>query len=333
MATALRPIGHEDRLALVDHLDELRKRLVFCVIALALTTGFAFWQSDRVLSVLNEPLETKRSDDRGSNPLEQAARYQDRQRAAQLAVAAFLASLRDGDLAPEQRRLAAEAARLTDEAARTLPPDTVTKPVTLGVAEPFTTTISVSFYAGLLLALPLLLYQAYAFVLPAFTPRERRVALPLMLLVPVLFLAGVAFGYFVVLQRAIAFLQNFNDDDFDVLVQAREYYRFAILFLAGIGLLFQIPVGVLAITRSGLVTPRQLRKNRGYVILGIAVVAAVATPTPDPLTMTLAMGPLVILFELSILLAAWLDRVRPVDDEVADEVDDDEPSADPYRED
>ncbi len=348
MATALRPIGHEDRLALVDHLDELRKRLIFCVITLALTTGLAFWQADRVLNVLNAPLETKRADDRGGNPLEQAAQYQDLQRAAQLRVAAFLASLERGDLTPEQRRRAAEAARSLDAAARAVPPTTVSKPVTLGVAEPFTTTISVSFYAGLLLALPFLLYQGYAFVLPAFTPRERRVAVPLMALVPVLFLAGVAFGYFVVLQRAIAFLQNFNDDDFDVLVQAREYYRFAILFLAGIGLLFQIPVGVLAVTRSGLVTPQQLRKNRGYVILAIAVIAAVATPTPDPITMTLAMGPLVILFELSILLALWLDRVRPaeelvddvdVDDDDEDEgldngsyADDEPPRDDPYRE-
>ena len=335
MATALRPIGHEDRLALVDHLDELRKRLVLCVIALALTSGLAFWQADRVLNVLNAPLEQKRADERGGNPLEQAAQYQDLQRASQVRLAAFLASLQAGDLTPEQRRLAAEASRSLDAAARAVPPETVTKPVTLGVAEPFTTTITVSFYAGLLLAMPFLLYQAYAFVLPAFTPRERRVAMPLMLLVPVLFLAGVAFGYFVVLQRAIAFLQNFNDDDFDVLVQAREYYRFAILFLAGIGLLFQIPVGVLAVTRSGLVTPQQLRKNRGYVILAIAVIAAVATPTPDPITMTLAMGPLIVLFELSILLAIWLDRVRPpeeiVDDE-EEELDDDEPYRDePYR--
>jgi sec-independent protein translocase protein TatC len=319
MATALRPIGHEDRLALVDHLDELRKRLIICVLALVVTTGFAFWQADTVLDLLNEPLQAKRSDEQGANPLEQAAVYQDRQRAAQLATAAFLSSLEDARLGAEQRRLRDEAVRLTEQAARTLPPATVSKPVTLGVAEPFTATISVSFYTGLLLALPLLLYQAYAFVLPAFTPRERRVAVPLMVLVPILFVGGVVFGYFVVLQRAIDFLQNFNDDDFDVLVQAREYYRFSILFLAAIGLLFQIPVGVLAVTRSGWVTPRQLRRNRGYVILAIAVLAAVATPTPDPLTMTLAMGPLIILFELSILLAMWLDRVRPLDPDVPDD--------------
>jgi sec-independent protein translocase protein TatC len=130
-------------------------------------------------------------------------------------------------------------------------------------------------------------------------------------MVPVLFLGGVAFGYFVVLPRAVEFLQNFNDDDFDILVQARDYYKFAIMFLAAIGILFQIPVGVLAVTRLGLVTPRQLQSNFGYVLLGIAVLAAVATPTPDPITMTLAMLPLVVLFELSILLAAWVNRVSP----------------------
>ena len=183
--------------------------------------------------------------------------------------------------------------------------------MTLGVAEPFTTTMSVAFYAALLLALPLILYQAYAFIIPAFEPGERKIAVPLLLMVPFLFLGGVTFGYFVVLPRAVEFLQNFNDDDFDILVQARDYYKFAIMFLAGIGLLFQIPVGVLIVTRLGIVTPRQLQKNWGYVLLGVAVLAAVATPTPDPITMLLAMLPLIVLFELSILVAAWVNRVSP----------------------
>ena len=124
-----------------------------------------------------------------------------------------------------------------------MPTDTASNPITLGVTEPFTQTISVAFYAALLLALPLILYQLYAFLIPAFTPGERKIALPIMLLVPFLFLAGLAFGYFVVLERAIAFLQNFNDDNFDILVQASTYYKFVILFLGAIGLLFQIPVG------------------------------------------------------------------------------------------
>jgi sec-independent protein translocase protein TatC len=92
-----------------------------------------------------------------------------------------------------------------------------------------------------------------------------------------------------------------------------------VLFIAGVGVLFQIPVGVLAITRLGILTPRQLAKNRGYVILGIAIVAAVATPTPDPFTMTLAMAPLIVLFELSVLLARWIERIKPAEDDADDE--------------
>jgi sec-independent protein translocase protein TatC len=145
-------------------------------------------------------------------------------------------------------------------------------------------------------------------VLPAFSPAERRVALPLMLMVPVLFLSGVAFGYFVALPRAINFLQNFNDQSFDILIRAADYYKFSVVLLAVIGLLFQIPVGVLAVTRLGVISARQLGRNRGYVILGLSVVAAVATPTPDPVTMLIAMAPLVILFELSIILARIFER-------------------------
>jgi sec-independent protein translocase protein TatC len=98
-------------------------------------------------------------------------------------------------------------------------------------------------------------------------------------------------------------------------LQAKDYFKFAVLFVAGVGVLFQIPVGVLAVTRLGIFTPRQLAKNRGYVILAIAILAAVATPTPDPFTMTLAMAPLIVLFELSILLARWIERMKPVADD------------------
>jgi sec-independent protein translocase protein TatC len=316
MATALRPVGHEERLTLVGHLEELRTRLIICVAALLVTCGFCYWQNNRVLDVLNKPLETKEQSDsskRTGDPLEQQARFSRLQKQAYEAQARFLESLSAADLGLTQGqvRLRARAIEAQRAAAAGVPRDTASNPITLGVTEPFTQTISVSFYAGLLLALPLLLYQLYAFLIPAFTPSERRVAVPIMALVPLLFLGGIAFGYFVVLERAIAFLQNFNDDNFDILVQASTYYKFCLVFLGAIGLLFQIPVAVLAVTRTGIVTPRQLRKNRGYAILAIAVIAAVATPTPDPITMTLSMGPLIVLYELSILLALWLDRVRP----------------------
>jgi sec-independent protein translocase protein TatC len=334
MGSALRPIGHEDRLSLVDHLAELRKRLIISIATLVAAFSFCFWQNNAILDIVTKPVRDTQNLQNPStssrDPLEQAARFQQEQGQALRSLAPALASsartfdalggarnltaAQRAAIATSSRQLAL-AGRQVAEAARAIPRNTQRNLVTLGVTEPFTATITIAFYASLLLAMPMLLFQAYAFVLPAFSPGERRVALPLMLMVPVLFVAGAAFGYFVVLQRAVQFLQNFNDDSFDILLQARDYFKFAVLFVAGVGVLFQIPVGVLAVTRLGIFTPRQLAKNRGYVILGIAIVAAVATPTPDPFTMTLAMAPLIVLFELSILLARWIERMKPVADD------------------
>jgi sec-independent protein translocase protein TatC len=329
MATALRrPVSHEDRLSLTEHLDELRSRLILCVLVLLGCFAFTFWQNEAILKIVNDPLQSTQNLDgtkRSNDPLEQNARFQIRTGAALAAQArsfaaqagAFDALALAADSTEERGRYtaAAEAARASARAARAaaeaVPTSRERLPVTLGVAEPFTTTVSVAFYAAILLALPFLLFQAYAFILPAFAPGERKIALPLMLMVPFLFAAGTAFGYFVVLPRAIDFLQNFNDDDFDILIQARDYYKFAIMFVGSIGLLFQIPIVVIAITRLGILTPRQLQRNWGYVLLALAVLAAVATPTPDPLTMLLAMVPLFLLFEASILVAAWLNKVSP----------------------
>ncbi len=345
MPRALRPIGHEDRLTLVDHLDELRRRLVVSICALLASFSFCFWQSDAILKIVTHPVtETQNLQDPSSSskdPLERAALAQREQKQALTALVPALSStgttlgaLRSADNLTRAQRLQldkttatlAVAARQTAQAAKALGGDNSRKLVTLGIAEPFTATITIAFYAALLLAMPFLLYQSYAFILPAFSPKERKVAVPLMLMVPVLFICGVLFGYFVVLDRAVGFLQNFNDDSFDILLQAKDYFKFAVFFLAGIGLLFQIPVGVLAVTRLGIFTPKQLASNRGYVILGIAIIAAVATPTPDPVTMTLAMAPLIVLFELSILLARWIDHIKPPPEE--EDLDDSDPDED-----
>jgi sec-independent protein translocase protein TatC len=128
-----------------------------------------------------------------------------------------------------------------------------------------------------------------------------------MLMVPFLFYAGVVFAYFLVLPAAVDFLQNFNDDNYDVLLQARDYNKFAVMVMAVMGLLFQLPVVILAVTRMGIVTPQQLRKQRRIAILVIAVVAALL-PGGDPVTMLLMMLPILVLYEGSILLAALLER-------------------------
>lgn len=309
----LRPIAHEDRLSLVEHLDELRTRLIYCLIAFAVSFGFTYWQNDRILDIVNKPVKDAQAisgDKRSQDPLEQSALFERRvgemARALDPALVVIQKQVRDG----ADRRVLAEAIRRLRAASEATPTATGRRPITLGVTEPFLTTFKVAGYAAILLVLPFLLYQLYAFVLPAFTPKERKAVLPMLLLVPVLFVAGVLFGYFVAMPRAADFLLNFNDDNFDILLRAQDYYSFAVMFLGAVGLMFQVPVGVLILTRLEIVSTRQLRRNRGYIVLGIAVLAAVVTPTPDPVTMLISMMPLLVLFELSILLAAALERRR-----------------------
>ena len=320
------PVQHDARLTLVEHLDELRSRLIFCVAALTVIFAVCVWQNDALLKILNQPLAdtTQASIKNGDGIPGQI----DKNRKALLGLAnstlAVTAVLRQpgSGLSPKARAALAPAIKQVQEAKAQIPKQTEgAKPVTLRVGEPFTTTLTVSLYFALLFALPLLLYQLYAFILPAFTPRERKVALPLMLMVPFLFIAGVLFGYFVVLPPAVQFLQNFNSEQFNILVQASDYYKFAVLALIGLGLLFQMPVAILAAVKAGIVTVPQLRKNRRYAFLIIAVVAMLL-PGTDPVTMLISMVPLLFLYEGSILLAAIFARNDNKDD---DDGDDDPP--------
>jgi len=329
----LRPVGYEDRLSIVEHLDELRTRLIWCIIVFTLAFTVCYWQNGWILHTINKPLrEAQQGSGKRHSTTQEQARFNLFAGNAFRATAPALQGLgRDlnrlgaapgvsaADRAAIAHRAAMlqQAAKAQQKAFAAVPKNTGRQPVTLGVTEPFVTTFTVAGYAALLLCLPFLLYQAYAFVLPAFSPDERRVALPLMLLVPGLFIAGVAFAYFIALPRAVTFLQNFNADNFDILIQAKDYYRFSVLVLALTGAMFQIPVGVLAVTRLGVISARQLSKNRGYVVLLIAIVAAVATPTPDPFTMLLVMAPLLVLFELSVLLARIFEHRRRRAEEAA----------------
>lgn len=342
---ALRPVSHEDRLSLVEHLDELRTRLIVCLAAVFVCFAFTYWQNDAIFDFVNRPLDkaTQVKGDEGSkDPFEQSARFDKALGTALGSLAPAVSSLqetqekiaRDADVSPDvraalaaQQRQVDQAVRQLQAAARAAPQSVSRQPITLGVTEPFLTTFTVAGYAALLLALPLILYQAYAFLLPAFSPQEKKVAIPLMLMVPVLFILGVVFAYYVALPRAVDFLLNFNDDAFDILVQARDYYKFSVLLMGAIGLMFQVPVGVLAVTRLGVVSTKQLRAWRGYALLVIAVLAAVATPTPDPVTMVISMAPLVVLYELSVQLARIFEPKGPSrwswDDDDEDEDDDD----------
>jgi Tat protein translocase TatC len=237
MMRRVKPIHHEAQVSLVDHLDELRARIVVSLSVFGVALALCFWQNHLLLELANGPL-----------------------------------------------------------------PAGHTKLLTLGITEPFTTSLTVAAYGAIILSMPILLYEAYAYLLPAFSKQQQRQILPLLLMIPGLFIAGIAFGFFVVLPAATKFLLNFNDAQFNVQVQAKQYYGFFAQTLLACGIVFQIPVGILAVTRLGVVRVDQLTGNRRYAYLGCAIVAA-ALPGVDPVSMLLETAPLIALYELSIVLA------------------------------
>ena len=248
----LRAARFDEQMTLVEHLDELRTRLIVSGSVLVVACSLCFWQNHLLLRIANKPL----------------------------------------------------------------PPGF--KPITFGVTEPFMTTLKVSIYAGILIALPILLYQMYAFLLPALKPTERRFVMPFLFLVPVLFIAGVVFSYFIVVPAALKFLLHFNNTQFNVQVRASEYYSFFATTLIALGLVFQVPVGIMALTRMGIVTPKWLSKNRRYAYFILAVVAMLL-PGTDPITMLVELAPLLALFELSLILSRMVgtpsDRSAPAEPE------------------
>ncbi len=242
MPRRVRPVTHEDELTLVEHLDELRHRLIVSLAAFGVALALCFWQSGTLLDIASSPL-------------------------------------------PEQHQ------RL----------------LTFGVTEPFTTTVTVAAYGAIVLSMPILIYQLYAYILPAFSDSERRTLVPILVLAPILFLVGVAFAYFVVMPPAVKFLLGVNSSQFQIQVRARDYYSFFSMTMLAGGVIFELPLAIVAVTRLGIVSVSQLTANRRYAYLLIAILAA-ALPGVDPVSMLLEMVPLLILFELSILLARFFER-------------------------
>jgi sec-independent protein translocase protein TatC len=311
MATAIRTVGHEERLSIVDHLEELRTRLIVSGVAFAIVFGVCFWQNHALLSFINRPLhkQTEQQVLRGEGPagatwlaqkgvLEVA---KDTQRAL-----GYLSVPASGLPVATRARLAGTIGKLQADVAKIPRNPSGLDPTTLGPGEPLTATLTVALYFSLVFALPLILFELYGFVLPAFSPSERRVVMPLLISVPFLFAAGAAFGYFVVLPTAVHFLQNFNASQFNVMVQANQYYKFAATVLLAMGLSFQAPVVILGAVRAGLVTPRQLRRHRRYALLVCAAIAAILPG--DAFTLVLETVPLYLLYEASILIASVLAR-------------------------
>jgi sec-independent protein translocase protein TatC len=181
------------------------------------------------------------------------------------------------------------------------------QPITLGVTEPFTTSLKISIFAGLALTLPFILWQLWSFLAPAFDKRSQGAVARLVAFATVLLAAGVSFGYFVVLPSAVTFLTNFDSSLYDIEVRASSYYSFVMLVLVFVGIVFQLPVFLLGLVRFGVTSPAKLRRNRRTGYVGMAALAVVM-PGVDPVTTALTMAPLMVLFEGSIWLAVVFER-------------------------
>jgi sec-independent protein translocase protein TatC len=236
-----RRLSHDEEATLVEHLTELRHRLVICILAIvpafALAYGFHVWLIERLQ-----------------------------------------------DLAPPG-----------------------TDFVTLGVTEPFTTSLKVSFYAAIGLVLPVLLWQVWAFFAPAVAEDTQRVLSVFVVLATGLFVAGVAFCYAVVLPKALSFLVDYDSQLYNEQIRASYYLSFVALTLLAFGIAFQMPIFVLGLVRLGVLSSDRLRRNRriGYVLM---LTFAILLPTVDPVSLVLEVVPLLLLFELSIWISVLMER-------------------------
>ena len=237
-----RRLRHGEEATLVEHLDELRQRLIVSLLALTATTTVTFVFHAHLVHWLESPLPA------------------------------------------ERRHL-----------------------ITFGVAEPFLTSFKISLMAGIGLALPILLWQLWSFLAPAFEENSQRTVAVFVAFATCLLVAGVAFAYWLVLPSALGFLTHYDDTLYNVQIRARDYFSFALLVLMGVGVLFELPVFVLALVRLNVLTTGTLRRNRrlGYFLV---FVVAVLLPGVDPVTTTLEGLPLVVLYEGTIWLAVLMER-------------------------
>jgi sec-independent protein translocase protein TatC len=236
-----RRLGHGEEATLVEHLDELRSRLIIALFAIVPIFVVTFAFHERIMAWLTGPLD----DDK--------------------------------------------------------------KLVTLGVTEPFTTSVKVSLIAALALALPIILWQAWAFLAPAVQPHFERVVLVFVLLGTALFIGGVAFMYVVVLPRALDFLTSYDAELYDIQIRASYYYTFAAMTLLAGGLAFLMPIFVLGLVRLRVLTSDRLRQNRRIAFV-VLLVFAIMLPTVDPVSLAFEVVPLVLLFEMSIWLSVFMER-------------------------
>ncbi|HXZ50303.1 MAG TPA: twin-arginine translocase subunit TatC [Usitatibacter sp.] len=181
--------------------------------------------------------------------------------------------------------------------------------IATGVITPFVVPMKIAFMAGFLAVLPYVLYQAWAFVAPGLYAHERRLVLPLVVSSTILFFVGMAFCYFVVFRRVFAFIARFAPKSISVAPDIEAYFNFVLGMFLAFGIAFEVPVVVVVLVMTGLVSVEQLRAWRGYVVVGIFIVAAIVTP-PDAVSQISLAVPMCLLYEAGIFFAQIVARRR-----------------------
>jgi len=176
-------------------------------------------------------------------------------------------------------------------------------------ATPFLITVKLGLLLGILLALPAVVFQIWGFLSPALKPEEKKVIVPSLYFGLVLFMLGVALAYIWVLPLALGFLTGFQQGYLEAAIEVGEYLGFVTRLLLAFGVAFELPVVVMILSALGLMTPRFMREKRRHALLGITILASLLTPGDLPSTL-LMMGPLLLLYELSIILSAMIYRKK-----------------------
>ena len=242
----IRRVKPDDELTLVEHLDELRVRLIVSLLVLTIAVAGCYYESHNILHFITGPIH--------------------------------------------HRQL-----------------------VTFAPTEAFFNTVMISVYGGLLISLPLLSYQFYAYVIPAFSEESQRTIRPLLLMVPGLFLIGVVFGWYVVIPPAIHFLTGFNQHEYTYFPRAADYIRFIMLTLLAMGAVFELPVVMMMLGRVGIVRSTFMKRRWREAIVVLAVIAALL-PGTDPITMTAEYVPMLLLYALSYFLVKAVEPKGSISD-------------------
>jgi sec-independent protein translocase protein TatC len=185
-------------------------------------------------------------------------------------------------------------------------PESATEITTFSPAEPFMVSLKVWVVGGLILSAPVIIYELWAFLAPAFSANEKKYFYPVVFATTILFFLGCALAYFLVLPKGLSFLLTFSSGFFNVQLRAQEYFTFMALFILAFGVVFELPVILVLLAKVGVIDDKWLKKNRRWAVLAMAFAAAVITPSQDAFSMLAMFVPLYVLYEVSIVVSRFV---------------------------